>query len=193
MIRQNVNIKGIKLKDNEILLSQFADDTTLYLDGSERSFVQAIYTLQKFSKMSGLNMNYDKTNAVWIGSGRKYQIRFMRDMNFCWDPGIFKVLGIKFCIDTKQIVNINYENKLEEIRKIFRVWTKRQLTPLGKITILKTLAISKITHLFITLPDPPDTFMHDLNVCFFFSSFCGIAKEAKLVNLLCVNPVRMVE
>ena len=112
-------------------------------------------------------MNYDKTNAVWIGSGRKYQIRFMRDMNFCWDPGIFKVLGIKFCIDTKQIVNINYENKLEEIRKIFRVWTKRQLTPLGKITILKTLAISKITHLFITLPDPPDTFMHDLNVLFF--------------------------
>ena len=70
MIRQNVNIKGIKLKDNEILLSQFADDTTLYLDGSERYFVQAIHTLQKNSKMSGLDMNYDKTNAVWIGSRR---------------------------------------------------------------------------------------------------------------------------
>ena len=63
-------------------------------DGSERSFVKAIHTLQKCSKMSGLNMNYDKIYAVWIGSRRRCQIRFIRDMNFCWDPGIFKVLGI---------------------------------------------------------------------------------------------------
>ena len=62
MIRQNIDIKGIN--DNEILLSQFADDTTLYLDGSERSFIQAISTLQTFAKVSGLNMNYDKTNVV---------------------------------------------------------------------------------------------------------------------------------
>ena len=60
------------------------------------------------------------------------------------------------------------------------MWTKRQLTPLGKITILKTLAISKITHLFITLPDPPDTFMHDLNVLFFFFQFLWDSKRSKV-------------
>ena len=80
------------------------------------------------------------------------------------------VLGIKFCTNIKQIVNVNYESKVEEIRKILRVWTKRQLTPLGEITILKTLAISKITHLFIILPDPPDTFKHEVNVFFLFFS-----------------------
>ena len=62
-----MDIKGIKFKKSEILVSQFADDTTLYLDGSEKSFVHAIRTLQKFSKMTGLNMNYDKTNVAWIG------------------------------------------------------------------------------------------------------------------------------
>ena len=46
--------------------------------------------------------------------------------------------------------------------------------------MLKTLATSKITHLFITLPDPPDTFMHDLNVCFFFLQFLWDSKRSKV-------------
>ena len=77
-------------------------------------------------------MNYDKTNVVWTGSRIKCQVRFLRDVNFCWDPGILRVLGVKFSTDTKQRVLINYENKLDEIHKILRVWTRRQLTPLGK-------------------------------------------------------------
>jgi hypothetical protein len=68
MIRQNDKIKGIKINAAELLLSQFADDTTLGLDGSERSFNEAIATLINFAKMSGLKMNNDKTQAVWIGS-----------------------------------------------------------------------------------------------------------------------------
>ena len=47
-------------------------------------------------KKSGLNMNYDKTSVVWIGVGESARLRFLRDMNFCWDPGIFRVLGVKF-------------------------------------------------------------------------------------------------
>ena len=48
MIRSNKKVKGIKLKDKEILLSLFADDTTLYLDGSEQSFREAIHILDSF-------------------------------------------------------------------------------------------------------------------------------------------------
>ena len=46
MLRENKKIKGITLKEKEILLKQFADDTTLFLDGSERSFNESIWTLQ---------------------------------------------------------------------------------------------------------------------------------------------------
>ena len=70
--------------------------------------------------MSGLNINYDKPSVVWIGSRRKCQVTFLRDMNFCWDPGIFRGLGVKFSTNTKQIVAINYENKLYEIHKSLR-------------------------------------------------------------------------
>ena len=71
MIRKNTDIKGIKVKDQNALISLFADDTTLFLDGSEKSFEEAITTLDNFAALSGLNINNDKTQIVWIGNRKK--------------------------------------------------------------------------------------------------------------------------
>ena len=35
-------IKGMNINNKDVLLSQFADDTTLCLDGSEESFYESI-------------------------------------------------------------------------------------------------------------------------------------------------------
>jgi len=113
MICSNKNINGIRLGVKEMLLSQFADDTTLFLDGSERSFSEAIRTLKKFAAISGLHINCGKTQVVWIGSEINSPTRFLRDTNFCWDPGIFQILGLKFSTDTGRIPSINYENRLK--------------------------------------------------------------------------------
>jgi hypothetical protein len=53
MIRQNKNIKGIYFK-REFCLFQYADDTILFLDGTEKSFKLALDLLFQFSKYSGL-------------------------------------------------------------------------------------------------------------------------------------------
>ena len=100
MIHNNQNIKGL-LNEKTILLSQIVDDTTFFFffffflllfffDGSEESFMQAICTLQTFAKISGLKMNLDQTQVVWIGSKTKSHSldTFLREMNICWDPGI---------------------------------------------------------------------------------------------------------
>jgi hypothetical protein len=109
MLRENVHIKGIQVREEEILLSQFADDTSLCLDGSEESFCEAIRVLETFTAMSGLKMNTDKTHVIWIGSSKNSKKRYLRDRNFCWDPGIFKVLGIKFSTNIKEIPEINFK------------------------------------------------------------------------------------
>ena len=41
-IRTNKSVKGICVQENEIKLSQYADDTTLILDGSKESFTSAL-------------------------------------------------------------------------------------------------------------------------------------------------------
>ena len=42
-------------------LSQYADDTSLILDGSEKSLNAALDELDWFAKISGLNINFSKT------------------------------------------------------------------------------------------------------------------------------------
>ena len=163
MIRNNNFIKGIDIRGKENLLTQFADDTTLCLDGTERSFEEAIRTIRKFAVMSGLRMNNEKTQIIFIGSLKNSNIRYMRDENFIWNPGTWKILGILFSTNTEMIVGINYQNKLEDIRRILNRWKKRKLTPFGKITIIKSLAVSKLTHLFLNLPDPSREFLDNLD------------------------------
>ena len=58
----------IPLNNREFLLSQYADDTQIFLDGSEKSLREALLILDTFYKMSGLKINVEKTKAIWIGS-----------------------------------------------------------------------------------------------------------------------------
>ena len=52
--------------------------------------------------------------------------------------GSFKILGVTFPTDTEQIRTINYDDKLQEIKHVLTTLNKRHLTPLGKLTIIKT-------------------------------------------------------
>ena len=68
-----------------------------------------------------------------------------------------------FSTDLHEIVPINFENKLNEVRKDLNAWSRRNLTPFGKITVIKSLVISKITHLLLNLPDLEDNLLKELN------------------------------
>ena len=55
-IRKNTDIKGLMAKDTEIKLSQYADDTNLITDGSEKSLSEALRVLESFENVSGLRL-----------------------------------------------------------------------------------------------------------------------------------------
>ena len=75
MITQNKEIKGLVIANHNIKLCQFADDTTLILNGSEQSFQATLNTIENtnrntieiFGSFSGLKMNTIKNKVVWIG------------------------------------------------------------------------------------------------------------------------------
>lgn len=48
-------------------MSILADDTSFILDGSEQSLQSSLKILLDFAKISGLRINYNKTQVVWKG------------------------------------------------------------------------------------------------------------------------------
>ena len=66
LIRNNKNVKGISVNNEEIKISQYADDTTLILDGSRESFLSSLKMLDDFNKVSALIFNDKRTEALWI-------------------------------------------------------------------------------------------------------------------------------
>ena len=158
MIRENRDIQGIAINDVEHKLSQYADDTEFLLAGDRQSFETCIETLFKFDNVSSLHMNLSKTSAVWLGSKKNSNIRYMEHLGIDWNPSKFRILGIWFTNDLKDCVKINYSERFADIKHLLKIWLKRQLTPLGRIAILKSLILSKLTHLWLLLPNPPDIF-----------------------------------
>ena len=67
-IRKDNEVKGITVGSTECKLSQYADDTTLILDGTQKSLERSFVILEKFGEASGLQVNCEKTEALWIGS-----------------------------------------------------------------------------------------------------------------------------
>ena len=67
LIKGNNDVKGILIDTLEFKISHFADDTTLILDGTIKSLEHALNILEVFGSISGLRVNTDKTQIVWIG------------------------------------------------------------------------------------------------------------------------------
>ena len=167
MIRQNENIKGYNFLGKETKINQFADDTSLFLDGSQKSFEYCIYTILEYAKYSGLSMNFDKTKVVWFGCENPPDTVYLPHLKFDWNPAAFSILGVDFTTDLKDITDININKRITTMTIEMNQWSKRDLTPLGRITVLKTLIISKIVHLLISLPNPSDKLLKELNSIFY--------------------------
>ena len=163
MIMENPDIRGIFFGNEEVKASMFADDTTLTLDGTQRSLQAALNTLEIFGSFSGLKMNMTKTKLIWIGRKKYSKDKLPVTANLEWGETKFTLLGIKYDVDLNNMLSLNYENAKVNILKTISTWKKRYLTPFGKITIIKTLLLSKLNHLFLTLPSPSQKFFKEIN------------------------------
>ena len=59
--------------------------------------------------------------------------------------------------------DLYYRPFIKKIDDLLKTWKHRSLTPVGKVTILKTLVIPKLNHLLISLPSPSDNYIQQLD------------------------------
>ena len=63
-------------------------------------------------------------------------------------------MGIIFSTNIGEMTHLNFNPKRFEIKQIINIWMKRLLTPLGRIAVIKSLLISKLSYLLLSLPNP---------------------------------------
>ena len=103
MIKNDKEVRGIRINETEFKLSQYADDTQIFLDGSKESMEKLMSILQTFYRMSGLKVNEEKTKALWVGSMSKSHKQICPEYNLDWEQKPIKILGVTFTADVCNI------------------------------------------------------------------------------------------
>ena len=68
-ISEDTEIKGIDILDSKFKISQFADDTSLILEGDSKSYEKLFGVLGEFENILGLKLNYEKKQKKQAMSG----------------------------------------------------------------------------------------------------------------------------
>ena len=77
-----------------------------------------------------------------------------------------KILGVIFSPEVFDIWNHNLDNVMKKSYMI-KTRSKRKLTLIGRVTVIKSLMLSKFAYLFLALPNPPGNLLKKLERMFF--------------------------
>ena len=150
-VRDNDRIKGIKVGNKEKKISLLADDTTCFLQGDLESFQVLFSTLDKFASFSGCRINMSKSEAIHIGSLKGSDSCPFEDVGLQWKTNSFKTLGINFSLNINSLYELNFIPKLAKIEQTLNCWRHRNLSLLGKVTVIKSLLLPQLLYLFSVL------------------------------------------
>jgi hypothetical protein len=155
-IRNTEEIKGIKIGQTEIKIIQMADDTTVFVEDIN-SLNKVLEIIELFHLFAGLKLNKTKTEAMWLGKCRNSE---EKPLELKWVRNVHS-LGIFFSYDTDYVAQKNFTDKSKAFKRMLDLWSQRDLSLIGKIAILKSLAFSMITYQCCSL-DVPDCFMESI-------------------------------
>lgn len=147
-LRCTENLKGIKLGNVEVKLSQYADDATVFVR-DERSAYSALSQMHCFEEASGMELNFEKCHFMWLGD------KANSDATICEKTPSkkIKILGVTFS-STCDVIEDNITPIINKIEKTLNCWNQRQLTIKGRVTIAKSLAVSQLVYIASSLDIP---------------------------------------
>ena len=133
---------------------QYADDTTSFFILASGELKQTMLILKWFHKVSGLDINKEKTKVIKVGAMRDRSIPLGGKYAFDWTSP-YEILGILYNInDMGNITDLNIKKKIGEIKTPSNIWQTCNLIPYRKTVVVKSLLLSKLTHLLLSLPSP---------------------------------------
>ena len=155
LIWKNQGISGIVIDNIECKISNtLMILLLLYLMRVTKACYKHLESLYLFEQLPGLKVNNEKTNVVYIGSLANQ----MPNPNIARKKLKFKALGVNFSITLEEMEELNYSMVMEVVLNLVHYWSRRNLTVLGRITMVKSLLIPKFNHLLLCIPNHSKVF-----------------------------------
>ena len=133
--------------------SQFADNLWAGLKRMQKNLDLFFKELDLYAKVTGLKVNYDKTQLMRIGSLTNSNALYYMQKPISWSRRV-KILGIVLSNNKDEIINCNYENAMSKMYKVLNSWQNRTLSIMGKIQVINALVIPLFIHLFTIIYSP---------------------------------------
>ena len=101
-IREEKEIKGIQIGKEEVKLSLFADDMTLYIENPKDASGKLLELINEFGKVAGYKINAQKSLAFLYTDDEKSEREIKGTLPFTIATKRIKYLGINLPRETKQ-------------------------------------------------------------------------------------------
>ena len=104
--------------------------------------------INNFGKYAGILVNWEKSKIMQLS--KRCDVNELEGLTFSNDP--LQFLGIYVGMNIKEVEILNWEGKIDKIKRILDLWKMRHLTYYGKITVIKMLAASQIVYVATAVP-----------------------------------------
>ena len=150
-------LRGIQVGDSEVRITQFADDTQLLLAGYK--YLRRVWNiLLEYEEVSGMRANVNKFEGIRCGALKREPIPYLsvlRTEKIKWvHPGEYvRILGVPFW--EKYDVNIFWEKKYWDVKRLMAKWERTGLTFVGRNMVLNAMFVGRFRYLAqaMSVPD----------------------------------------
>ena len=152
-------IHGVQVEDVKILISQFADDTALFINFCQDEIDAVLEVFAHIEANLGLKISYEKTTVYRIGSLRNTAAKLYTAKELTWSDSDIELLGVQIpngdtpiYSDEKGFEYKKYDNIVSKASSTLKSWKTRSLTLMGRVLILNVLIASLFIYSLTVLP-----------------------------------------
>lgn len=148
MVNQNNVFKGIRIHDKEIKISQYADDTTIFLK-DQSDVLKAMEIIKDFSQVYGLSLNISKCEIMSLKNINKTAICGIQLKD------VINYFGVKISLNSNVVLSELILSPIKDmIRKKFISWLEGDLSLTGRVLLSKEQGLSRVSYLFSVMGCP---------------------------------------
>lgn len=147
-LRQHHTESGLTFTSRGIIISQYAEDITLFIKHPQTNLQPALRELTHFGGLSGVQINWKKSTLFPFPGTAPFEL----DYPLCWAQGPVKYLGIWLSRNIQELWNMNVGCTVTWLEGKTKFWSTLPLSLAGRIAVAKMVVLPKFLYIFANVP-----------------------------------------